>query len=200
MVPFNPAAYCPRTSDTVFDNSIHHWCVKCHSPSCWVSLRLWTPKCYYKNLSWTASWETCIHSFHSMSTTSFNVILKPIREPFGFGLLCSDKWLNLTDIMECLDGPIIIVVVVAAAAAAAAAAARYLSRWKLEISWKMYDFYACLMPFPYNPLLRASREPILLTIPSDMNILTLATRTVLWSDLIGQRAMTWCGRKETRSF
>jgi len=39
--------------------------------------------------------------------------------------------------------------------------------------------YACFMPVPYNPLLRASREPILLIIPSDMNILTLATRTVL---------------------
>jgi len=65
-VPFTPIGYCPRTSDTAVDKSIHHWCVKCHCPSCWASLRLWT-------LCWTVSWETCIHSSHSMSTTSLNL-------------------------------------------------------------------------------------------------------------------------------
>ena len=110
-----------------------------------------------KNLRWAVSWETYVHSFHSMSTTSFSIILKPTRGPFGSGLLCCDKWPNFTDALTVRSS---------SSSSSSTPSPPGLSRGgslKSHGKYISYSPYACFMPIPYNPLLRGSREPILLT-------------------------------------
>lgn len=157
-----------------------------------------------KSLRWTVSWETYIQSFHSVSQTSFNIILKHTLGPFGSGLLCFDKWFNFTDILARLDGPIIIIVIIIVVVAS------YLSRWMLEISWKMYDFSFSLCVLHVRPISPSSvcQPRVSFTEIFDWhehsNItnewLSATHNTVLWSNLCVQSEMSGCGRKESRSF